>query len=144
MLQYNRNETGYFMNDLLQYRKVTSLEYVLGQGDMKINIKGTDDNYYSKLDEVEINPEKIDLNNFEISKDTIKIKFSTPIICNINSGRHYSTMMCGTEFEGQDEDLLVERLRGISDRARSYRDESVQKRKDAIQKTTMKGDENNG
>jgi len=144
MLQYNRNETGYFMNDLLQYRKVTSLEYVLGQGDMKINIKGTDDNYYSKLDEVEINPEKIDLNNFEISKDTIKIKFSTPIICNINSGRHYSTMMCGTEFEGQDEDLLVERLRGISDRARSYRDESVQKRKDEIQKTTMKGDENNG
>ena len=132
------------MNDLLQYRKVTSLEYVLGQGDMKINIKGTDDNYYSKLDEVEINPEKIDLNNFEISKDTIKIKFSTPIICNINSGRHYSTMMCGTEFEGQDEDLLVERLRGISDRARSYRDESVQKRKDEIQKTTMKGDENNG
>ena len=132
------------MVDTLQYRKVIGLEYILGQGDMKSNMEGTSDNYYSKLDEVEINPEKLDLNNFEINKNTIKIKFSTPVICNVNSGRHYSTMICGTEFEGQDKELLVEKLGGLASIVNSFQDESVQKRKDIIQKTTMKGDENDG
>ncbi len=132
------------MTDTLQYRKVIGLEYILGQGDMKINMEGIGDNYYSNLDEVEINPEKLDLNNFEINKNTIKIKFSTPIICNVNSGRHYSTMICGTEFEGQDKELLVEKLGGLASIVNSFQDESVQKRKDTIQKTMMEGDENDG
>jgi hypothetical protein len=130
------------MTDTIQYRKVIGLEYTLGQGNMKIDMEGTDHNYYSKLEEVAINPEKLlDLNNFEIKRNTIKMKFSTPVICNVNSGRHYSTMICGTEFEGQDKDLLVERLGGISDRHDSFKDESVQKKKEEIQEKTKNGDE---
>jgi len=130
------------MTDAIQYRKVIGLEYTIGQGDMKIDMEGADHNYYSKLEEVAINPEKLpDLNNFEIKKNTIKMKFSTPVICNVNSGRHYSTMICGIEFEGQDKDLLVERLGGISDRRDSFKDEPVQKRKEEIQEKTKNGDE---
>ena len=56
------------MTETIQYRQVVKLEYTLGQGEMKINMEDNDDNYYSKLDKVEINPKVVDLNHLELNK----------------------------------------------------------------------------
>ena len=87
------------MGDILQYRRVVGLEYSLGKGEMKINMEGTNDDYYSNVDEVQINPEVVDLNNLGLDKNAVTMRFSKPIICNISSGKYYSSMMCGAKFE---------------------------------------------
>lgn len=118
--------------DKFQYRKVVGLEYSFGLGEMKINMKGTTHNYYSKLDEVEINPKNLDLNSIEINNNRIHLKFSKPINCNVDSGRYVSTMMCGTELDGKNKDEFVERLDGLADKLGMLRDESVIKKKEEI------------
>ncbi len=104
------------MGDILQYRNVTDLEYSLDKGEIKINMSGTSDNYYSKIDEIKINPEKANLNNLEIFKNVVKMRFTNPIICNIESGRYFSSMRCGVEFEGENKDKIVEKLEGLKSR----------------------------
>lgn len=126
------------MKDILQYRKVTSLEYVLGKGQMKINMDGTNDNYYSTIDEVEINTKELKMEHLEISENIVSMKFSEPIICNINSGRYYSSMKCGAKLEGKNTSLFVEKLESLSDKIGSFQDESLQELKDKIQ-TDEKG-----
>jgi len=120
------------MTDLVQYRQVVNLEYQLGEGNMKIDMEGTDDNYYSKLDEVEINPQIVDLKNLVINKNYIKMQFSAPVMCNVRDGKHFSSMMIGVKFEGDDKEKLVERIDRIAGRFGPLWDESVQKRKEEI------------
>ena len=121
------------MSDVLQYRKVKELQFSIVNGEMKINMEGSDNNYYTVLDEVEIDPASIDMSYLEINKNLVKMKFVSPIICNVDSGRHFSVMKCGTKFEGKDKDLFVEKLEGLASRLGSFSDDSVQKRKEEIQ-----------
>ncbi len=102
------------MGEILQYRRVIALEYSLGKGETKINMEGTLDNYYSKLDKVNIDPNVVDLSNLKVTKNSVKINFASPIICNVDSGRHFSSMICGAKLEGKNEDLLVERLEDLA------------------------------
>lgn len=102
------------MSDILQYRKVISLEYSLKKGEIKINMEGTSDNYYSKIDEVKINPENANLSHLEIFKKVVKMRFSRPIVCNIESGRYFSSMRCGVKIDGKNKDLLVEKLENLA------------------------------
>ena len=127
---------GKNMTDILQYRQVKKLEYTLGQGEMKINMEGTLDNYFSNIDEIEINPSKLDMEHIEINENIISMKFTEPIICNVNSGRYHSVMTCGTKFEGDDENSLVERLEGLADKISMFQDDSLKKMKDNIQSET--------
>ena len=126
------------MPDILQYRKVKGLEYQIGQGAIKIYIEGTIDNYYSKLDEVNINPEVIDLSHLSITKNIIRMDFSDPIICNINSGRFYSSMECGANLEGRNTNLIVEKLDDLKSRLGTLQDESVMRKKEEMRKRDPK------
>ena len=107
---------GKEVSDKFQYRKVVGLEYYLGLGEMKINMQGTSHNYFTKLDEVKINTKKLDVDDVEINNNRINLKFSEPINCNVDSGRHISTMICGTDLEGKNRQELIERLEGLADR----------------------------
>jgi len=120
------------MGDTLQYRRVNRLEYALGSGELKINMDGSNDNYYSNVDEVQINPNDVDLSDFKLDKNAVVMNFSKPIICNINSGKYYNSVMCGTKFEGKDKSLFVERLDSLASRIGSLVDESVIKKKEEI------------
>ena len=52
------------MGDTLQYRRVIGLQYSLGKGEIKINMDGTNDDYYSNVDEIQIDP-SLDVPSFE-------------------------------------------------------------------------------
>ena len=104
------------MKETLQYRKVIQLQYELGKGEMRVNMDGTNDNYYLNLDTVELDPTKIDMSLLEISDNFVTMQFSEPIICNVDSGRFNSTMICGTKLEGKDTTKLVERLETLSEK----------------------------
>ena len=121
------------MNEILQYRKVLELQYSLDNGQMKISLEGTSDNYFANLDEVDLNPSKVDLSYFEINKSVVKMRFADPIICNIKSGRHFSSMVCGVDFDGENKGLFVENIGGLKSKMDSFIDESVELRKDKIQ-----------
>jgi hypothetical protein len=102
------------MSDILQYRKVVELEFRLGEGETKINLQDAENNYYSKLDDINIDPKEVDLSQVILSKTGICLKFASPINCNIRSGRHYNSMMCGAELEGNDTSAFVEKINGLS------------------------------
>jgi hypothetical protein len=127
------------MGDTLQYRRVNRLEYALGGGELKINMDGSNDDYFSNVDEVQINPNDVDLSDFKLDKNAVIMNFSKPIICNINAGKYFNSMMCGAKFEGKDKGLFVERLDSLASRLESLVDESVEKRKEEIQ--SRKNDE---
>jgi len=67
---------------------------------MKINMEGTNDDYYAKLDEILINPKIVDLHNLEIKKNGVKMDFKAPIICNIDNADLSRSMRAGVKFEG--------------------------------------------
>ena len=104
------------MADILQYRNVVELEFRLGEGETKINMKNTDNNYYSKLDDIKIDSSNVELSNLVFNKNGIKLKFNNPINCNIQSGKHYSTMTCGTKLEGNNKEQLVEKIESLASR----------------------------
>ena len=129
------------MVDILQFRKVNELRYQLGQGEMKILMVGTTDNYFSYVDEVEINTKDINMNSFEINDNVVTMKFSKPIICNVNTGRYNSHMKCGVELEGKEKNSLVERLESLSDKINIFKDDSITKMKEKIQSQDDKENE---
>jgi hypothetical protein len=104
------------MSDILQYRRVTELEYRLGEGRTKINLEGTSNNYFSKVDDVQIDPKCVALSHLVLNTDGIRLKFASPIICNIETGKHYSSMMCGVKLEGDDKEAFVEKIDGLKKR----------------------------
>ena len=121
------------MGDILQYRRVVGLEYAFGKGEMKINMDDTNDDYYSNVDEVQINPELVDLNSLELEKNTLTMHFSKPLNCNVKSGRYLSSMICGSKFEGKEKNLHVEKLEDLASKLEILADESVQKKKEILQ-----------
>lgn len=120
------------MSEVIQYRKVLGLQYSIDTGQMKIDLDGTNDNYFANLDEVNLNPKKVDMSYFEINKSVVSMKFSEPIICNVKSGRHFSSMDCDVAFDGKDERLSVENIGGLKDKLDYFTDENVEVRKDKI------------
>ncbi len=104
------------MREIIQYRKVVALEYSLEKGEVKIKMEGTQDNYYFEIDKLTINPDNTDLGSLRVFQNEVFIIFSKPTICNVNSGRYFSSMRCGVDFEGDHEGELVEKLEGLASR----------------------------
>jgi hypothetical protein len=100
---------------------------------MRINMEDTNDDYYSNVDELQINPEIVDLNTLELEKNAVTMLFSKPINCNVKTGRYFSSMICGSKFEGKERNLYVEKLEDLASRLDLLVDESVQKKKEMIQ-----------
>ncbi|MEF8879159.1 MAG: hypothetical protein V5A64_02050 [Candidatus Thermoplasmatota archaeon] len=104
------------MSEVIQYRDVVALDYSLEKGEIKIRIDGIADNYYSDIDKLSINPEETDLSSIQVFKNCVRLFFSSPTICNLRSSRYFNNMICGVKFEGKDEDKVVEKLEGLSER----------------------------
>jgi len=120
------------MEDTIQYRRVIGLEYTLGTGEIKIDMENVTDNYFSKPDEVEINPKNVNLNHFGINDNVITIRFVSPINCNLTTERRFTTMTCGTKLEGDDLETNIEKIN--DSKKISFYDKELQKKKEEIQK----------
>ena len=125
------------MGDTLQYRRVKGLKYSLGKGEIILKMDGTEDFYYSNADEVQINPNSIELDTCRLEKEAVAMEFSKPITCNIKSGKYISTFSCGTSFKGKEPFKYVERLEDLSDKLGFFKDESVKKRKEELQSNDL-------
>jgi len=90
------------MGDILQHKIGVKIEYVVGQGEMKIDLEGSDDNYYAKLDEIMVNPLIVDLHNLDLKKNGIKMDFNAPLICNLDNFDSSKSLMGGVKFEGEE------------------------------------------
>ena len=121
------------MSEVIQYRKVLELQYSLDNGQMKIKLEGTDDNYFANLDEIDLNPGEIDLSYFEINKSVVKIRFTDPIICDVKSGKYFSSMTCGAKFSGINKGLFVENIGGLKSKMDSFVDGAVEVRKEKME-----------
>jgi len=125
------------MGDTLQYRRVKGIKYTLGKGEIIMKMDGTKDYYYSNADEVQINPNNIELDTCRLEKEAVAMEFSKPITCNIKSGKYNSTFSCGTSFKGKEPFKYVERLEDLSDKLGFFKDESVKKRKEELQSNDL-------
>ena len=120
------------MGDILQEKLGVKIEYIVGQNEMKINMEGTESNYYAKLDEILINPRIVNVHNLEIKKNSVKMDFKAPIMCNPENFDLSKSMMAGVKFEGEDKDAFIEK---IEETARNFSpewEEAVRKRKEEI------------
>jgi hypothetical protein len=125
------------MRDILQQKLGVKIEYVVGQNEMRIDMEGAEGNFFARLDEIKLNPKIVDLYNLEIKNNGVKMDFKAPIICKLDNVDFSRSMMAGVKFEGQDKNLLIER---IEDVAKSFGPEwetAVQKRKEEIQKRNI-------
>lgn len=114
------------------------IEYDVDEGKMKINFEGRDGNYYAKLDKIDINPGIVDLHNFEVKKNNIKMDFNAPVVCNTENIDVTSSLLLGVKFEGKDKDKFTEE---IEKTARSFGPEweaAVKRRKKIIKERLKK------
>ena len=118
------------MGDTLQYRRVIGAKYSFVNGEIKINLDGTNNDYFSNIDEIQLNSNDIELEDLHLKKDAISLNFSKPIICNIKSGKYHSSMFCGAKMEGKQISSYVERLEDLSDKIDVFRDKSVKQKKE--------------
>ena len=84
------------MGDILQHKIGVKIEYAVGHDEMKIDLEGSDGNYYAKLDEMVINPRIVDLHNLDIKKEGVKMDFNAPIICNLDNFDSSKSLMAAT------------------------------------------------
>ena len=107
------------MKEIFQYRKVTNLEYIPNSGKLKINLEGSKDNYFSIANKLDLDAESKEyknIRNLRISKDSINIVFLKPTICNLETGRYGSEMVCNVKIEGKKPFVYVEKLPSLKER----------------------------
>ena len=122
------------MEDILQKKLGVKIDLVAGHDEIKIDMEGSEKNFYARLDEIQLNPKIVNLHNIEIKKNSVKMDFKAPIICNFNNIDPSKSMMVGVKFKGVDRDAFVNK---IEETARSFGpewEEAVLRRKDAIRK----------
>ena len=120
------------MDDILQKMIGIKIEQYIGIEEMKINIEGVDDNYYVKLDEIIINPKIVDFHNIEIKKNSIKMDFEAPLICNKDNINISKSIMIGVKLEGKDKNIFNEKVEEIAKNFGPDWEEAVRKRKESI------------
>jgi len=122
------------LEDILQKKLGVKIDLVSGHDEIKIDMEGSENNFYARLDEIQLNPKIVNLYNIEIKKNGVKMDFNAPIICNFNNVDLSKSMMVGVKFEGADRDAFVQK---IEETARSFGPEwesAVTRRKEVIQR----------
>jgi len=122
------------LEDILQKKLGVKIDLVSGHDEIKIDMEGSENNFYARLDEIQLNPKIVNLYNIEIKKNGVKMDFNAPIICNFNNVDPSKSMMVGVKFEGADRDAFVQK---IEETARSFGPEwesAVTRRKEVIQR----------
>ena len=116
------------MGDVLNKKMKVRIEYNKNSQKMKINMEGSEGDYYANLDEVSINPKVVDVNNFEIRKNGVKMDVDAPVICDPDNEDSFEPLLVGIKFEGKDKEKVVEH---IEERVKSFGpewEEAVEKR----------------
>jgi len=126
------------MRDILQHKLGVKIEYIVNQSEMKIDMEGSDGNYYARLDEIIINPKIVDLYNLDIRKNGVKMDFTAPIICNIDTTDLSRSMMAGVKFEGEDKDAFIKKIEETAISFGPEWEEAVLRRKEEIQKRRIR------
>jgi len=120
------------LEEILQKKLEVKIDLVAGHDEIKIDMDGSENSFYARLDEIQLNPKIVDLHNIEIKKNGVKMDFKAPVICNFNNVDLSKSMMVGVKFEGIDKDAFVKK---IEETARSFGPEwesAVTRRKEAI------------
>jgi len=120
------------LEDILQKKLEVKIDLVAGLDEIKIDMDGSENSFYARLDEIQLNPKIVNLHNIEIKKNSVKMDFKAPIICNFNNVDPSKSMMVGVKFKGIDKDAFVQK---IEETARSFGPEwedAVTRRKEAI------------
>jgi len=124
------------MDDILQQKLGVKMEYNTSNPEIKINMEGLDSNYYAKLNDIQIDPRLVDLSNLEIKKNSLKIDFKAPIICNNDNIDFSKSMMVGVKFEGEDKQNFIEKIEETAKNFGPEWEKAVLRRKEIIQKRT--------
>ena len=98
------------MAEILQQKLGVKIEFILGHNELRIDMEGSDGNFYAQLDEIRLNPKIVNLQNLEIKKNGVKMNFNAPVICNINNIDETKSMMAGVKFEGLDKDAFIKKI----------------------------------
>jgi len=122
------------MNEVLEKILGVKIEYYVGVNLMKINMDSTNEDYYASLNQLQLDPRIVKLNNLKIEKKGMKVDFEAPIVCDIENIQPSVSMMKGIKFEGKDKNAFIAK---IEETARNFGpewEESVRKRKEEILK----------
>jgi len=106
------------MSDTYQYRKVKNLEYIPQSGKIKMNVAGSNNDYISQVDKIQMAMEKTDfkiIKRLRMGKESIYVDFTEPITCNLKSGYYEDVLLCNVQLEGEDTDNFVEKLPSLKD-----------------------------
>jgi len=120
------------LEDILQKKLGVKIDLVAELDEIKIDMEGSENSFYARLDEIQLNPKIVNLYNIEIKKNSVKMDFKAPIICNFNNVDPSKSMMVGVKFKGIDKDVFVQK---IEETARSFGPEwedAVTRREEAI------------
>ena len=103
---------------MYQYRKVVNFEYIPQSGKIKINVDGSNNDYISQVDKIQMAMESSDfkiIKRLRIGKEAIYVDFTKPITCNINSGHYEDVLLCDVQIEGEDPLNYVEKIPSLKE-----------------------------
>ena len=106
------------MVDTYQYRKVRRFEYIPQSGKIKMNLEGTNNDYISQVDQIQMEMESSEfkmIKRLRMGKEAIYVDFTEPITCNINSGHYEDVLLCNVKMEGDNQSDYVEKLPSLKE-----------------------------
>ena len=118
--------------DTTQYRQVANMKYGLDTGQVNIDINGLKP-FIVNLDSMDVDPKEVDVEELIITRRTVEMKFSNPIICNINSHQFGSSMDCGVKFTGKNPEALIEKI-AIAQRPREWEKKVEEFKEDCLRR----------
>ncbi|OYT29224.1 hypothetical protein B6U98_03010 [Thermoplasmatales archaeon ex4572_165] len=107
------------MKKVYQYRNVKHLEYIPSSGKLTMNIDGSDDDYVTQANNVEMDILSQDFRHVKhvaIKSDALHVDFLNPINCNLESSRYDEKLICNVDLEGENTTAFVEKIPGLADR----------------------------
>jgi len=107
------------MKKIYQYRNVKHLKYIPSSGKLTMNIEGSDDDYVTQVNNVEMDVLSNDYSHVKhvaIKNDVLYVDFLNPINCNLESSRNDEKLICNIDLEGENTTAFVEKLPGLVDR----------------------------
>ena len=126
------------MEDVLQKKIGVKVDITTVNQDIKINLEGSENNFFVKLDDLKLNTKIVEIDSLEIKKNNVVMGFKAPIICNNNNVDDTRSMLVGVDFNGVDKDVFITK---IEETARSFGPEwenAVLRRKQLIEQRTIK------
>jgi len=122
------------MGDTLEQKLGIKIQFNIRDDTIKIKMDGDNDSHVAKLDVITVDLKTIDLDTLEISKDSFKMDFKAPIICDKNRVNSSKSIIVGFNFEGQDRDKILGIIEEIARNFGPEWEDAVQKRKEEIKK----------